>query len=269
MLGGPPKFSVRIHRGAQQIGGTCVELEAAGQRIVLDLGLPLDAEDATPELLPDVAGLLSPDPSLSAIVISHGHGDHWGLAPYVSHVPLAMGAATQRILSAAAPFVPHPYVPEITFELADSKAIQIGPFNITPFLVDHSAFDAYALLIEAGGRRLFYSGDIRAHGGKSKLFEGLVAHPPADVHAMLMEGSSLGRLEPEGAFPTEGEIEERFVKAFRSAPGFIVVSASAQNIDRIVSLYRACKRTGRTLLLDLYAVEILKATGGAHIPCPG
>jgi len=86
---------------------------------------------------------------------------------------------------------------------------------------------------------------------------------------MLMEGSSLGRLGPDSSLPTESEIEERFVECFRSAPGFVAISASAQNIDRIVSLYRACKRTGRTLLLDLYAVEILKATDNPNIPAPG
>ena len=85
---------------------------------------------------------------------------------------------------------------------------------------------------------------------------------------MLMEGSSLGRLTPETRFPTEAEIEQRFVEAF-SAPGFVAVSASAQNIDRIVSLYRACKRTGRTLILDAYAMEILRATGNEHLPQVG
>jgi ribonuclease J len=85
---------------------------------------------------------------------------------------------------------------------------------------------------------------------------------------MLMEGSSLGRLDPEARFPTEAEIEERFVEKF-STPGFVAVSASAQNIDRIVSLYRACKRTDRTLVLDLYAMEILRATGNAHLPQVG
>lgn len=44
------------------------------------------------------------------------------------------------------------------------KAFQIGDFTITPYLVDHSAFDAYAFLIEAEGKRLFYSGDFRASG---------------------------------------------------------------------------------------------------------
>jgi ribonuclease J len=36
-----------------------------------------------------------------------------------------------------------------------------------------------------------------------------------------------------------------------------------------VSLYRACKRTGRTLVLDLYAMEILRAAGRAHLPQVG
>ena len=74
-------FRARIHRGSQQIGGTCVELEAEGQRILLDLGLPLDAEEPTSALLPDIQGLLTPDPSLRALIISHGHGDHWGRSP--------------------------------------------------------------------------------------------------------------------------------------------------------------------------------------------
>ena len=34
----------------------------------------------------------------------------------------------------------------------------------------------------------------------------------------------------------------------------------------MVSLYRACKRTGRTLIIDLYAAEVLRATGNVNIP---
>ena len=33
---------VCIHRGTKEIGGTCIELEAQGQRLVLDVGLPLN-----------------------------------------------------------------------------------------------------------------------------------------------------------------------------------------------------------------------------------
>ncbi|MDI9849521.1 MBL fold metallo-hydrolase [Rhodoblastus sp. 17X3] len=263
-------FQARIHRGADQIGGTCVELSCDGARILLELGKPLDAEESDPSLLPAVNGLRgSPDAGLLAIVISHGHIDHWGLTPLIDgQIKLAMGAATQRILKAAAPFVPNGFAPENVLPLANRHELQIGPFKITPYLVDHSAYDAYAMVIDAGGRRLFYSGDIRGHGRKSKLFDALAHHPPRSIDTMLMEGSSLGRLDAEARFPTEAEVEERFVDEL-SVPGFVIVSASAQNIDRIVSLYRACKRTGRTLVLDLYAMEILRSTENQHLPQAG
>ena len=267
-------LNVCIHRGTQQIGGTCIELSCQGSRILLDLGLPLDAGDTDPTtLLPAISGLNEPDPSLLALVLSHGHADHWGLAPHAdTALPIVTGAATRRILRAAAAFVPRA-VPlgtesEGAPDLEDRQTIQIGPFSITPYLVDHSAFDAYALLIEANGRRLFYSGDIRAHGRKAALFERLVSSPPQPIHAMLMEGSSLGRLRPDQVFPTEDAIEHRLVERFRES-GFIGVCASAQNIDRVVSIYKACKRTGRTLVLDLYALEVLAATGKDSIPAPG
>ena len=72
-------MKVRIHRGTRQIGGTCIELEADGRRVVLDVGLPLDAED-DPALLPRVPGLHEPDPGPVAVVVSHTHEDHYGLA---------------------------------------------------------------------------------------------------------------------------------------------------------------------------------------------
>ncbi len=267
-------FRVCIHRGTQQIGGTCIELVYQGSRILLDLGLPLDAGDTDPaSLLPHVAGLRAPDPGLLALVVSHGHADHWGLARYAaSGLRIITGAATGRIMRAASAFVPRsvPFAESEAAQpnLVDRQTIQVGPFTITPFLVDHSAYDAYAMLIEAGGRRLFYSADIRGHGRKAALFVRLLAHPPRPVHAMLMEGSSLGRLKPDQAFPTEAAIEARLAEVFRT-PGFVAVCASAQNIDRMVSLYRACKRTGRTLVLDLYAAEVLAATANPNIPQAG
>jgi len=101
-------FRVCIHRGTQQIGGTCIELSCGGERILLDLGLPLDAGDTEPEtLLPPIAGLREPDPSLLAVVISHGHADHWGLAPFAAPgLRIVTGAATRRIMAAAAAFIP-------------------------------------------------------------------------------------------------------------------------------------------------------------------
>lgn len=257
---------VKIHRGTREIGGTCVELVAAGSRILLDLGLPLDGDPEDRTCHPIIEGLAG-GADLLALVLSHGHVDHWGLAHLAGPgLPVHLGSATHRILKAAAPFVPRSYVPTQAIEFTSGMPFDIGPFHITPHLVDHSAYDAYALEVEAGGRRLFYSGDIRGHGRKAALFERMIAKPPQNIDVMLMEGSSLGRLGADQTFPEEAEVEALFIERFRSTAGLALVAASAQNIDRMVSLYRACKQTGRTLLIDLYAAEVLRATGNPRIP---
>jgi ribonuclease J len=104
---------VCIHRGTQQIGGTCVEIEASGSRIIVDLGLPLDAGEADPALVPRISGLREHDSSLLAILLSHGHRDHWGLIPHVRpDIPIVMGQAAECIMRAAADFVPDGFAPK-------------------------------------------------------------------------------------------------------------------------------------------------------------
>lgn len=256
-----------IHRGAHQIGGSCVELESDGHRLLLDLGLPLDSEENSPELLPKVSGLLEPDPSLLGVLVSHPHMDHYGLLAHIRpELPIAMGAASRRILEAAAPWMRDAVVPAQGPVAEDQKPFAWGPFQITPFLMDHSAFDGYAFLVEADGQRVFYSGDFRAHGRTAWRFDRLMKHPPKGIDVLLMEGTSLGRGGLETKFKTEQELEEEMVQAFKATEGFALVSASAQNIDRIVTLFRAAKRSGRRLLIDLYTAAILEATGHPTIP---
>lgn len=261
---------IRIHRGTREIGGTCVEVEASsGDRILLDLGMPLNAENEDDVTLPAVPGLLTPDPSLRAIVLSHGHRDYWGLLPKLQvPVPVVMGAATERIMRAAAQFVPDGYAPKAEAHLISEDPLPIGPFVITPRLVDHSGFDAYSLVVEADNSRLLYSGDLRAHGRKDALFEGLLRRPPRHIDLMLLEGSSIGRIADDAKFPSESDIEHQLRLLFKETAGLALVACSAQNIDRVVSVYRAARRSGRILLVDAYAAAVLKATEHPSIPKP-
>ncbi len=43
---------VRIHRGAHEVGGTCIELESSASRIVLDVGQRLAKAIAPTRLVP-------------------------------------------------------------------------------------------------------------------------------------------------------------------------------------------------------------------------
>lgn len=140
------------------------------------------------------------------------------------------------------------------------KPIQIGSFRVTPYLTDHSAFDAYMLLIEAKGKRILYSGDFRAHGRKAALVQRFMQSPPPDIDVLLMEGTNLGSDKPT---KSETDLEDEFVELFRDTPGRVFVCWSAQNIDRTVTLYRACLKSGRTLVVDLYTAEVLELLADA------
>ena len=251
----------RIHRGASEIGGNCVELEADGKRVVIDLGLPLDTAFDEVIELPDIGGLAGgDDDSLLGVVLSHPHQDHYGLVEQINRsVPVYIGQAAAAILDAAAFFTSSGISLNPTGFLEHRKSFDVGPFTITPYLVDHSAFDSYALLIEAGGRSLFYSGDFRAHGRKAPLFKELVERPPEDIDVLLLEGTHIRSEGTGGAGPDELDVELEMLKLFKSTRGLVTVFSSTQNIDRLVTVYRACKRAGRTLVVDLYG-----ATGNTY-----
>jgi ribonuclease J len=200
----------RIHRGTQEIGGNCVEVEAGDSRIVLDVGRPLDALRDDVISLPEIAGFGSADPSLLGLIISHGHQDHWGLIAQVpKDVSVYIGEAAYRILEEAAFFSIGAALAPAGF-LRHREPFSLGPFLITPFLNDHSGFDTYSLLIESEGRRLFYSADLQAHGRKAGIFDGFVRKPPAGVDVLMMEGTNLRQQGDPKTGKTEIEIEKDF-----------------------------------------------------------
>ncbi|MDE2674842.1 MAG: MBL fold metallo-hydrolase [Paracoccaceae bacterium] len=264
-------MKIRIHRGTKEIGGTCIEVESQGKRIVLDIGLPLDApedEESQKNLLPEVSGFEKQDDSLLGALISHSHIDHYGLASKIKNknIPVWIGEGAHNIMRAAVPYVPNGFAFDAPNFLKNRQLFDLGPFRITPYLVDHSAFDAYAFLIEADGKSVFYSADFRAHGRKSYLFKNLLANPPSNIDVLLMEGTTIGRLKTMKGFKSEQELEEEFYQAFNKTEGLHFVWTSTQNIDRIVTIFKAAKRAKRLLIIDLYLAEVLKATGHEKIP---
>ena len=122
-----PLMRARILRGAEEVGGSCVELECDGQRIVLDLGLPLAAELDEQPPLPYIPGLGSDDETLLGVLVSHPHPDHYGLVPRISSsVPVYVGEAAERILSQASFFGPAGAELRVAGHLRDGVPIRAG-----------------------------------------------------------------------------------------------------------------------------------------------
>ncbi|HOW42338.1 MAG TPA: MBL fold metallo-hydrolase [Candidatus Omnitrophota bacterium] len=263
-----------IHRGTAEIGGTCVEVFTEKSRIVIDFGLPLVNAKKEPfdskvligkspeelrglKILPSVSGLYKDEErSVDAILISHSHMDHYGLLRYVHPgIPIYMSEGAKTLVEVSDIFTPHK-TGKINTKIIDKrKKLTIGDFEIFPYLVDHSAFDALAFMIKADGKKIFYSGDFRGHGRKSELYRRMVSKPPKDIDCLLLEGSMIGR--GEQLFKDEQAVQARMEKVLKATPNIKFLFASSQNIDRIVSAYKACLKTNHVFVIDIYTAYIL------------
>ena len=252
-------MEIVIHRGENQIGGNIIEISTDKTRILLDVGRELDEEEVR---LPDIDGLFDV-PAFDAVFIYHYHGDHIGLAYYINkRIPLYLGEASVRIVQASDAYKNTETIHPAGF-LVHGKPISIGDITVTPFLCDHSAFDSYMLLCEADGETVLYTGDFRSNGRKS--FDRLLHDLPQKIDKLICEGTTLSR---EGYVPvTEAELEEKAVALFKETSAPIFVLQSSANIDRIVTMYRAAKRTGRIFLQELFMAELATAAGKS-IPNP-
>ena len=263
----------KIHRGSNEIGGSRVEVWTDTARIVIDLGMPLVNPDRTPfdaretekrtneelireNILPDIPSLYQ-DGSSTALLISHAHQDHYGLMNRISpSCPVWLGFATQFLIELTNIFTGKKWTVQNAHHFKHDKKFKVGNIEITPYLMDHAAFDAFAFLIESGGKSIFYSGDFRLHGRKAALFDWFSNKFKAKVDYLLLEGTTIGRTDKP--FPSESELEDEFVKTFRETKGINLVCVSGQNIDRLVTIYRACLKTGKFFLVDFYTANVLK-----------
>jgi len=261
---------ITIHRGTHAIGGSCIEIASGGHRIILDLGLPLMGRDGAEideqsvknrsrenGILPDVAGLYKDqEPTVDAVLLSHAHIDHHGLLGYVHpSIPIYLSEGSHELIEIGNIFYPEKTHIVNTRHFAHWKPFKIGPFTITSYLMDHSAFDASAFLIESDGKKIFYTGDLRAHGRKGIVFENLITHPIPKLDCLIMEGTTLGG-EHKGC-ANEPEVEEKLEQTFKQQKDISFVFTSGSNIDRLVSLYKATMHSHKTLVIDLYTVYVL------------
>ena len=249
-------LTYKVLRGQNKIGENLIEVSYGDTKILVELGKALDGG----EQLSDVEqAVLQVD--YNAVVVSHYHADHAGLIAEKRDCPIYVGKGAYRVLGAISEY--HGAVlPSNVATYKNGKPFYVGAIKVTPFLCDHSAYDSYMLLFEAGGRSVLYTGDFRFHGRKDS--GKLLCALPKKVDVLITEGTNLGK---NACTITESQLENKLVDIMRQNDKPVFVLQSASNIDRLVSVYRAAKRSGRILYEDNFAALVATAAGGS-IPRP-
>ncbi|MBE7023949.1 MAG: MBL fold metallo-hydrolase [Ruminococcaceae bacterium] len=253
-------MEVIIHRGTHQIGGCATEYRTKNTRIFIDFGAELDSENAKPF---DIEGVTKGKTNCDAVFFTHYHGDHMGLLDTINKdIPLYMGVASKGIAKilndrlSKAPDIKSYDVDRIesikTFEVA--KMVVIGDIKITPYMVDHSAYDAYMFKIEADGKSVLHTGDFRTHGFRGKGVKATLEKYVKKVDVLVCEGTTLNRTEAK--CETENDLKNR-IKAVIEQNKYVFVVCSSTNIDRLAGICSVIPR-GKYCICDKYQLSVIE-----------
>jgi ribonuclease J len=273
-----------IHRGAKEIGGSCIEVSTESTRVMLDMGFPLQLDNQPVSRIPDAAdpsellalgilprieGLYAWDePRFDAVLLSHGHMDHYGLVRWLHpSIPVYLSRGTDAMISISQVFQLYPEFSNERRRFTLYEEFTIGDMLITPYLMDHSAVDAAAFAVKSEGQTLIYTGDFRGHGRKPSCLPAFLRVAPKTPDVLIIEGTMMSREKEEVL--TERKLQDRIWTRLM-IPEPVLFQCSSQNIDRLVSIYKACLESDRIFVVDLYTANVLSALVdlGFKVPDP-
>jgi len=249
-------MKIVIHRGTHQIGGIAVEIATDTSRILIDMGDELSLDPNFTSLPLQIPGVTDQSGSCNGVLFTHYHGDHTGQMMQIrSDVPLYAGSLTKAVLLKTAERIKSTALCNLirmmkTFR--GGQAFTLGDIRITPWTVDHSAFDSYLFLLESAGKRVLYTGYFRMHGFRGKTLP-KVLRAIGKVDALIIEGTTLSRPDTEPT--TERDLQQK-VKEYMAQYKYVFILCASTNLERICAMSKAVP-AGKYFICDQYQSDLL------------
>ena len=268
-------MKIRIHRGANQIGGCITEIQSAsGTRILIDLGHNLPGESEREDKFEDPTNLSALLDGISCIIYTHNHGDHLGFFHQVPEaIPQYIGQMSKEVVlnileeslnkamrgkhQQLIEKIEHRVMSLRSFRTYTSQqTIKVGDVTVTPYFVSHSAADSHMLLIECDGKRVLHTGDLRDHGFLGKGLQPTLQKWMTGVDVLITEGTMLSRDDDQTK--TESEIQSVMADLMTKYKNVFALCSST-NFDRLAGLHKANARfKGRPFVCDVYQNQQFK-----------
>lgn len=244
----PLELSYKILDGEGRIGANLIEIGYRKTKLLVECGLELEPTESGKEIRENVL-----NSRYDACLVSHCHADHAGLIDKIEKkTKVYIGPTAKRILQITEK---KKYSKVLTF----GGKMNIGGITVTPYLCDHSAMDSYMLHFSANEKSILYTGDFRGHGRKS--YSALLSRLPK-VDILICERTNPADIKAW----SEAKLQEKFEELMRGNRDIYVLTGT-MNVDRIVTIYKASRKTRRLILVDGTQALRLNKIGGS-IPHP-
>lgn len=236
-------MQIKVYRGTHQIGGCVTEIKTANARIIIDIGEELPSIERKVRRAIEIDGVTNGIADCNAVLITHYHGDHVGMFESVlPNIPIYMGKVAKQIYGVVQGVLKNrlnkgnPEKVNTFREFTVGKPLYFGDIKVTPYTIDHSAFDAYMLLIKAEGKRILYTGDFRMHGAMGSKMPAVFEKYCKNIDLLITEGTMLSRIDEK--VMTEHELGLQADKLINENK-YVFALCSSTNIDTIAEFYNA------------------------------
>ena len=255
-----------IHRGTNQIGGCVTEIKTENHRIFIDFGEELPGTESEAHDL-KIEGLNYEGKKCDGVFFTHYHGDHVGMFQTIQKdVPLYMGECARQIMLTIYDTLKDNAALEILqndkrmHPIVENAAIQCGDIKVTPYSVDHSAYDAYMFLIETKDLTILHTGDYRNHGYRGHRLLDMIQtcitnNGKRKIDVLITEGTMMSRQSEK--VMTELEMQQIAANYFKENK-YIFLLCSSTNLDSLWSFYKAAERNGMRFYGNRYVYNQLQ-----------
>ena len=264
--------------GLNEVGRNIAVLEKDSNIIVIDCGImfPDDYLPGIDYLIPDFSYLKRNASQIKAFILTHGHEDHIGAIPFLFKeinpttaplyaTKLTIGLIKSKLNGGLSG-------KEISFNEVDTDArLQIGPFEIEFYRVNHSIPDNVGLIIRTDVGTVVHTGDFKFDqypiDGRVTEFAKLAKAGQEGVLALLADSTNA---EEAGYTLSEREVGKTLYEKFMQAEKRIIVATFASHIHRIQQVFDVAKKldkkvaaSGKTMLKT---IKIASELGFLSIP---
>lgn len=232
----------------------------------------------------DIAGGGQANAPVDAVLLTHAHADHAGCIPYIKkEIPVYCTDTTRAILDCcqqtskkdvymeyidvydrngkkSKTAEKRPYV-----EIDSGHSFTVGGIEVLPFNVDHSIPGACGFIIFTGKGPVVYTGDYRFHGPNgamtSEFFKQCERVKPVLV---ITEATRKNIAKNDDGLKDEQSVESRCIDTMATSQGLIVADFGSKDLDRLKSMYNACRKTGRKLAINTKTARLMECLGDTY-----
>ena len=227
--------------------------EYANEVVVVDCGVGFPESDmyGVDLVIPDFTYLRENSKKIKAIIISHGHEDHFGALPFLPKEVDAPIYSTKLV----AGFINDKFKDygiegkKVNVFDPEKDVLSFGKFKITPFRTSHSVPDGVGFAIDTPEGRIFHIADYKFDWTPvdGRPFDVAKLALLASEGALALVSDCLGSTNL-GYTESEKEIEKRIEEVVRMVKGQVFFTTISSNISRMKQALNVALKTGRKVV---------------------